>query len=160
MQLHTQKMGLCVIYSLGQQPLKLDLIYLLDRTTQAETYYNEFLVSMLMRFYYASYWRCRVQKEKFGFLYSRLLYALYVDRMKTRNCANFAKYPCSCSARLLTTKTQKKKDVECEEERKDSRYPWMMLLLPSSLHRWDDGIWNTDIDLSCFDKIQGVPTNS
>ena len=26
-----------------------------------------------------------------------------------QNCANFAKYPCSCSARLLTTKTKRRK---------------------------------------------------
>ena len=160
MQLHTQKMGLCVIYSPGQHyPSNLTLFISQIEPRRRKRITMNFQSQWLMRFYYASYWRCRVQKEKFGFLYSRLLYALYVDRMKTRNCANFAKYPCSCSARLLTTKTQKKKDVECEE-RKDSRYPWMMLLLPSSLHRWDDGIWNTDIDLSCFYKIQGVQTNS
>ena len=66
-----------------------------------------------------------------------------------QNCANFAKYPCSCSARLLTTKTllwarkkrrKRGKDVECEEE---DRYPSHI----SSQMRW----WQYGTDLPYHD---------
>ena len=68
------------------------------------------LVETLMRFYYASYslhsfhWDESVERKVW---FPSVVYCMLslCRQDEDQNCANFAKYPCSCSARLLTTKT-------------------------------------------------------
>ena len=112
------------------------------------------LVETLMRFYYASYslhsfhWDESVERKVW---FPSVVYCMLslCRQDEDQNCANFAKYPCSCSARLLTTKTllwarkkrrKRGKDVECEEE---DRYPSHI----SSQMRW----WQYGTDLPYHD---------
>ena len=99
----------------------------------------------LMRFYYASYslhsfhWDESVERKVW---FPSVVYCMLslCRQDEDQNCANFAKYPCSCSARLLTTKTllwaRKKKE---EREAKMSNVRRRTDTHRISLHRWDDG---------------------
>mgnify|MGYP007048340523 CR=1 FL=1 len=156
MQLHTTKMmmGLCVILhipfgktwpylslSTRMEPRRRKCITIIHPQLQrrpltlARSFFYALSTSFfgwksLMRFYYASYslhWDESVERKVW---FPSVVYCMLslCRQDEDQNCANFAKYPCSCSARLLTTKTllcskkrrKRSKDVECEEE---DRYP-------------------------------------
>ena len=102
------------------------------------------LVETLMRFYYASYslhsfhWDESVERKVW---FPSVVYCMLslCRQDEDQNCANFAKYPCSCSARLLTTKTLLWAPKKEEREAKMSNVRRRTDTHRISLHRWDDG---------------------
>ena len=167
MQLHTTKMmmGLCVILhipfgktwpylslSTRMEPRRRKCITIIHPQLQrrpltlARSFFYALSTSFfgwksLMRFYYASYslhWDESVERKVW---FPSVVYCMLslCRQDEDQNCANFAKYPCSCSARLLTTKTLLCCSKKDEREARMSNVRRRTDTHRISLHRWDDG---------------------